>query len=146
MKLSFLVKKKPQSYNSWKKTKTKGQNYIAEIRKSLSHYNAAFTMLTGDLYGISYYFHSSTNQTDADNISKPIWDSLTGFLFDDDKQVKLRMAGKYDLSTNGFDLLDVTGVPGLVVADLVDAVSNDDHFLFIECGKLKPEMFKFNLQ
>lgn len=145
MSLSFLVKRKPKSYNSWKKTKTSGQNYLNSIRTALSFYHSSFTALTGELYGIAYYFHNKPTQTDADNISKPIWDSLTSFLYVDDKQVKLRIAGIYDLGSQGFQLLDVTGVPGLVVADLVDAVNNEDHFVYIECGNLSPDMYKFKL-
>lgn len=143
---SFIIKRQPKSYNSWKKNSEKGQNYIQEIRNSFILYNSSFTKKTEHLYGIAYYFHSKKIGTDADNISKPIWDGLTDFLFVDDKQVKLRIAGCFDLNQNDFDVLDVSGVSGNVVAELMDAIEKEEHIIYVECGSLNDKLFKFNLE
>lgn len=143
---SFIIKRQPKSYNSWKKNSSKGQNYIEEIRNSFTIYNPTFTKKTEQLYGIAYYFHSKKTGTDADNISKPIWDGLTDFLFVDDKQVKLRIAGCFDLNQNDFDVLDVSGVSGNVVAELMDSINTEEHIIYVECGSLNDKLFKFNLE
>ncbi|XWN38592.1 MAG: RusA family crossover junction endodeoxyribonuclease [Balneola sp.] len=145
MNYSSIIRKQPKSYNSWKKNSPRGQQYLNDIRQSFSNLYQNLTPKSGDLYGIAYYFHSINTGTDADNISKPIWDSLTGFLYQDDKQVKLRIAGSIDLNQNDFNLLDITGVPGNVVVDLIDAINNEQHVVFIECGSLDMDMYKFNL-
>lgn len=142
---SFIVKQQPKSYNSWKINSKKGQNYLTSIRISFNNFNPIFTKKTGDLYGIAYYFHTKNSGTDADNISKPIWDCLTDFLFEDDRQIKLRIAGCFDLSNKDFEILDVSGVSGNVVSELVDAIANEDHILYIECGNLRDDMYKFKL-
>ncbi|MCF8416945.1 MAG: RusA family crossover junction endodeoxyribonuclease [Crocinitomicaceae bacterium] len=143
---SFVFRGQPKSYNSWKKNNLKGQAYIQLIRNSLEKFCHPVEMQTGDLYGIAYYFFNKPTGTDADNISKPIWDSLTEFLFVDDKQVKYRIAGSFDLSQNDFDLIDVTGIPGEVVVELVEAVQNEDHVVYVECGEMNNAFFKFNLE
>lgn len=143
---SFIIKRQPKSYNSWKKNSTKGRNYISDIRNSFSQFNPKFHKRTELLYGIAYYFHNKTTGTDADNISKPIWDGLTNFLFDDDKQIKLRVAGCFDLKQNDFGVLDVSGVSGKVVAELMDAIDSEDHIIYVECGSLENKLFKFNIE
>jgi hypothetical protein len=124
---------------------TKGQDYMTAIRSSFSSFNPSFVKRSEELYGIAYYFHTRNSGTDADNISKPIWDCLTNFLFEDDRQIKLRLAGCFDLSNKDFDILDVSGVPGNVIAELVDAVANEEHIIYVECGTLRDNMYKFNL-
>lgn len=142
---SFILKRQPKSYNKWKRNSTKGQNYLNYIRDTFNEFYNSFTPKTGELYGIAYYFHSKATQTDADNISKPIWDSLSEFLYPDDKQVKLRIAGCFDIGNKDFDILDVSGVPGNVIADFVEAIEVEEHVVYIECGSLNDNMYKFNL-
>lgn len=142
---SFIVRRQPKSYNSWQMSSTKGQAYMTSIRASFNSFNPSFVKRSEELYGIAYYFHTKNSGTDADNISKPIWDCLTDFLFEDDRQIKLRLAGCFDLSKKDFDILDVSGVPGNVIAELVDAIANEEHILYVECGTLRDNMYKFNL-
>jgi hypothetical protein len=142
---SFVLKRQPKSFNRWKIHSSIGQEYLTSLRSALAQFNPTFAKKTGELYGIAYYFHAKGTGTDADNISKPIWDCLTDHLFDDDKQVKIRIAGCFDLSKKDFDILDVSGVPGHVVAELVDSAANEEHTVYIECGPLQDNMYKFNL-
>lgn len=143
---SFIFKAQPKSYNSWKKNSEKGQQYIKLIRDSLDEFHDTVEKRTGDLYGVAYYFFSKSTGTDADNISKPIWDALTEYLFDDDKQVKYRIAGTFDLNENEFDLIDVTGIPGKVVAELLAAVETEEHVVYVECGEMQTAFYKFNIE
>jgi Endodeoxyribonuclease RusA len=102
--------------------------------------------LTDELYGVLYHFFRANLKMDADNLSKPIWDCLTGFLYVDDSQVKLRIAGSFDLSKHNFNILDIETLPKPIVDELVDAFKNHDRFVYIECGRLNYSMFKFNFE
>lgn len=143
---SFILKKQPKSHNKWKRSSPKGQSYLAYVRAMFDEFYETVTKKSGDLYGIAYYFHKINTGTDADNISKPIWDCLSDFLFEDDKQIKLRLAGCFDLAEKDFEVLDVSGVPGNVVAELVQAIQDEEHIVYVECGRLTDSLYKFNLQ
>jgi len=143
---SFILKRQPKSFNSWRHASAaKKASYKTAIENSFRQFHPTHTTLTEDLYGTLYYFFKRDLDSDADNLSKPLWDCLTGFLFGDDKQVKLRIAGCFDLSKNDFNILDFTGIPGTVVAELLDAFDTEEHIVYVECGTLKYSMFKFNL-
>jgi hypothetical protein len=49
-------------------------------------------LLDGRLSACLVYFYFNGNPPDADNISKPIWDALTGVPFADDQQICLRQS------------------------------------------------------
>jgi len=144
---SFILKRQPKSYNSWKgATTAKKEGYKTAIETSFKQFNPIYAKLTDDLYGTLYYFYKKDLNSDADNLSKPLWDCLAGFLFIDDKQVKIRTAGTFDLSKNDFNILNFSGLAGEVVAELLDAFDSQEHIVYVECGLLKSSMFKFNLE
>jgi hypothetical protein len=62
----------------------------------------------------------------------------------DDSQVKLRIAGSFDLSKNNFSVLDIEALPKSISDELVEAFKNYDHIVYIECDLLNRSMFKFN--
>ena len=140
---SFILKKKPHSFNANRGKKK--DNYIAHIRGSFKSFYSEHTRLNGDLYGSLYYFYKKDLGLDTDNLSKPIWDSLSDFLYQDDKQIKLRIAGSFDISKNDFKILDISGLPGNLLTALLDAFDTEDHIVYIECGILHHSMYKFNL-
>jgi len=147
MKHSFILKRQPKSYNGWNQSSaTKKANYKQSIVDSFNKYNTLEEVITEELYGLLYYFFKRDYQTDADNLSKPIWDCLRGFLFNDDYQVKLRVAGSVNLSHHDFQIFDTTGLSGDLIIDLIEAVDNEQHFVYVECGSLDYSMFKFNMQ
>lgn len=45
------------------------------------------------LYGIVYLFANYPTRMDSDNLSKPLWDALQGILYQDDVNIRLRVAG-----------------------------------------------------
>jgi len=143
---SFILKKQPKSHNKWKPNTKYGQGYKDYIIEMFDLIHGRAIKKEGDLYGIAYYFYKKNVGLDADNISKPIWDCLTNYLYSDDKQVKIRLAGCFDLSKNDFDVLNVTGVSGIVVAELVEAIEKEDHIVYVECGHLSNNHFKFNIE
>lgn len=144
---SFILKRQPPSYNGWRKAPpAKKARYKADIETSFMQFNPAHITLTAELYGTLYYFFKKDRDSDADNLSKPLWDCLTGFLFNDDNQVKIRTSGTFDLSRNDFNVLDFSGLAGEVVTELLDAFDTEDHIVYVECGLLNNSMFKFNLE
>lgn len=141
---NFILKDRPLSYNSCRgKKKTK---YKTELIRSLVSYDSSYTKLCGDLYATIYYFFRKNLYLDVDNISKPVWDCLTGVLFNDDNQIKIRTAGSFDLSVGDFNVIDMSGLHGNLVADLLEAFEEEDQIVYVECGNFRPSMFKFNIE
>ena len=145
-----LVVRRPRAYgSSYKKEDSKGQAYKQDIQAAFGLRYGSAIALTGDLYGAVYCFYPRYNNAtdaDADNISKPVWDCLTGFLYQDDKQVKLRTAACYDLAQNELTDLDVTGLPDDIRDKLLDAIDQKQCVLYIECGRMRTDMIRFNLE
>lgn len=141
---NFILKSRPLSYNSCRGTKK--ANYKTALTTSLTSYNPSLSILSGELYATIYYFFNKNLDLDADNLSKPVWDCLNGVLFNDDKQIKIRTAGSFDLTTGDYSVIDMSGLQGNLVVDLLDAFDNEEHVVYVECGSYKPSMFKFNIE
>ena len=145
---NFVFKRQPKAYQGSKtfKSATSKTNYISELETSLKQLNDDNALLTGELYGVVYYFRKKPTGTDADNISKPIWDCLSGILFDDDRRIKLRISGILDIPTGDINIVDLTGLRGEVFAEITAALGVTDHFVYIECGQLNNSMYRLNLE
>lgn len=78
-----------------------------------------------------YYFFKKDFNHDADNISKPVWDSLRSLVYDDDRQIKLRIAAVFDLSSTNINEIDMTNMPADVLIDLLESIEKEDHTLYI---------------
>jgi len=152
----FLVcEGQPASYNN---TTGKRRQAFHE-RLAAAHMRQGAPRLDGVLYGIVYWFtfgYAPDTQPDADNISKGVWDSL-GMIgaYRDDKQIRLRIAGIYDVGParpgeeviSGFD----PSVLPLPVVSEFEAFLNQRRrpaqtsLTYIEFGPLRQGMFAFNL-
>jgi Holliday junction resolvase RusA-like endonuclease len=142
----FIMRRKPKSYNSWKTSSKKGKDsYRTTVQESFKRFNPQHVMPVNDLYGILYYFFKKDFDNDADNLSKPLWDCLIGAMYSDDKQIKMRTVGMFDLSANDFNVLDFSGLDGETIEALLDAFDQEEHVVYVECGVLSDSMFKFNL-
>lgn len=141
---NFILKSRPLSFNSC--SGTKRTNYKTALEASFTRYNPTHTILSDELYATIYYFFNKDLKLDTDNLSKPVWDCLNGFLFNDDKQIKIRSACSFDLKTGDYTVIDLSGLQGNLVVDLLDAFDNEEHIVYIECGKFKPSMLKFNIE
>jgi hypothetical protein len=142
---SFILKTRPFSFNSWDAIK-KG-NYTSNITAAVSNYCSGNYVHSRDpLYGIIYYFYQKELNLDADNISKPMWDSLKSILIQDDKMVKIRIAGLFNLATEDYNTLDITHSDFRIFSDLIDALDVEQHIIYVEVGLLKKFMFKFDLE
>lgn len=141
---NFILKSRPLSYNSCRGTKKK--YYKKAIETSFVSYNPTHSLLTGELYATIYYFYNKDLHLDTDNLSKPVWDCLGGFLFNDDQQIKIRTAGSFDLTKGDYSVIDFSDLQGNLVVDLLEAFENEEHTVYVECGKFIPSMYKFNME
>ena len=144
---NFVIRRQPKAYQGNKTFKSEAakNNYISELKKSLNQFNTLDFIMEDDLYGVVYYFQKKITGTDADNISKPIWDCLKNILYKDDKQIKLRIAGIIDISKGDLNIFDFTNIRSEIMYELLDAFDQADHFIYVECGKLDSSMYKFNI-
>ncbi len=144
--LNCIVLRKPLSVNS--STGRKRADYKIDIEAAFEQFHDIITPFSGKLYGVVYYFYKKVQKgqrVDADNLSKPIWDCLKPFLYNDDIQIKLRLAGSIDLRDDDFEELDISNLSTEIYEALIEAIENEEHILYIECGDLQQSMFKFNL-
>lgn len=141
---NLILKSRPLSYNSCRGFKK--ANYKTAIKTCFTKYNPTHSVQNEYLYAIVYYFYNKDLHLDTDNLSKPIWDCLNGFIFHDDQQIKVRIAGSFDLSKGDYSEIDFTGLQGQIVLDLLEAFEKEEHVVYIECGSFKPSMFKFNME
>jgi Holliday junction resolvase RusA-like endonuclease len=138
---AFVSTCKPRSVQA-KRSESYKSGLVADCRHRFPNPEK----LTGALYGIVYYFHRVPTELDADNLSKPIWDSLEGLLYNDDKIIKLRYSGVYDLRSSAIEVLDITKIPEFVIDEFVECVSSASHLLYIELGKLDYKMYQFGCE
>lgn len=117
------------------------------IQRELRANGIAPVKLKGNLHGIVYCFQKNRYKTDADNISKPLWDSLNKVLYKDDYAIKLRYAGIAHGMVPG-----TIGVPraNMNVSDVnrIDSFiksSTNEYMLYIELGTLQEKMFKYDI-
>jgi Holliday junction resolvase RusA-like endonuclease len=134
--IGFLCTFRPRSTNA-KNT----EKYKEEIRNSFKYYYPENNLCyDGEIYGISYYFHRRKTDLDADNLSKPIWDALNSILYKDDKIIKLRYSGVYDLGKS-VTRLDLTKMPQKVYLDFLEYIEKCEHIIYIELGKLQDDLY-----
>lgn len=138
----FILKRRPCSVNNFRSHKK--EQFLIFLDKTIQELPRQPEILSGNLYGKIYHFFRKDHRYDADNISKPIWDSLIGRLYEDDKQIKLRIAGLVGNDEAEMKEMDFTGLDGDFIKELLEAIDSEDHVLYIECGPLSPMMFTFD--
>ncbi len=138
--ICLIHAEKPASYNSSNK-----KPYMKRLANNyLQHYKGQLPNV--DLYGLIYYFYNDDKKIDTDNISKPVWDALSGVAFIDDNLIKIRGAASIDLSTTDYMEIDFDTVPSELMYDLVDNITSQDHTLYIETGIIQSykNLFRLN--
>jgi CTP:phosphocholine cytidylyltransferase-like protein len=82
---------------------------------------------SGNLEAKVFYLHSVFDFKDADNISKPLWDSLNNYAYVDDKQIKYLETLKIQIDKNNHgDILelDLTNIDNDDLSKVVDFMLN----------------------
>lgn len=137
---AFLCNFIPRSVNSSPRTK---MAYYQSLRYSYAKYVGNSPLLAEELYGVVYYFYRGRNDLDADNLSKPIWDALNNSAYVDDKLIRLRCSGLFDLESEDISILDLSTMPDIVLNDFIDMINNKEkHILYIELGSFDHDMLK----
>jgi len=119
------------------------ERYKAGIKGAFQTYHSDVGLLNHGLYGVVYYFHNTPVQLDADNLSKPIWDALESTAYTDDRAIRLRIAGVFDLRSEPLEVLDLSQMPDYVLEDFLEMIDNEDHILYVEVGRLDYSLFRF---
>jgi len=135
---AFLGNFQPLSVNAKKK-----EAYKNRIQNAFRHYHGTISPISGSLYGFIYYFHRGKTEPDADNLSKPIWDALKLVAYTDDKIIRFRSSGIFDLQSEQFDILDLSKMPDYVLDDFLRMIGSEDHILYVEFGELDYDLFQF---
>jgi hypothetical protein len=103
--------------------------------------------LTCDLSVKVFYIHKSLDRFDADNISKPLWDSLNEKVYQDDYQNKYLETLKVDRKTVGSCEFDITNMDLEDLAVLEDFLFNSastiDKLLYIEVSDFDMKKIRF---
>lgn len=110
----------PLSWNNKTKQKQQALNrFRAQLRQRFQEIYPAQApienLLSGDIIWLTSRYDPGKHP-DADNISKPIWDALTGLAYEDDKQIRRRSSGIIELSPGTLTELDFTSWPPTLVA------------------------------
>lgn len=100
-----------------------------------------------DLLAKVFYLHKVNDYKDADNISKPLWDSLNAKYYKDDKQIKYLETLKVStMSLSNWLEFDLTNIDNNDFNDLVDFLldnNTDDRILYIELDDYSAKKVKF---
>ncbi len=86
--------------------KEKLPNHRALTSAFRSYDNRAI-LFTEDLYGLALYRHKTRTQLGADDLSKPVWDTLKQLAHANGNQIRFRVAGLFDLATEGLGVFDL---------------------------------------
>ncbi len=92
-----------------------------------------------------YYIHKIEDKKDADNISKPLWDSLNKRAYPDDRSIKYLETLKVHVKAQGLHELDVTYMDDKDFDDLIDFLVDPrkQRFLYVEISDLQFNKVRF---
>jgi hypothetical protein len=141
--LGFIRAGKPPSYNSWNPTKKKWhEQFRTELQQSYTRVGGRIE--SGWLYGfVAMFVHGFdvNNDPDADNLSKPVWDSLASVAYVNDSDIRLRIASVIDvgpLPNASFTLIDPANFPAVVLTEVARLLREGaGHFVYVEIGPLE---------
>ena len=135
----------PLSYNSRNKGSYQKRIRSAFLQKFRG--NVPKFHVGAELYARVYFFTSDGVNVDADNISKPIWDAVSGLVYEDDRDIVMRTAAIINVKKHPINIIDTDGIAGDVAADLMQGLADSSvKCLYIECGKLTESMIKIGEQ
>jgi Holliday junction resolvase RusA-like endonuclease len=141
--ISFLCSTRPVSVNAKSTTHFK-QVVIDAYKKQCVHKD---TLLNDELYGIVYYFHKRKTELDADNLSKPIWDALENVVYDNDRIIKLRYSGIYDISKpDSIYEINTERMSKTVLDEFMKLIDDNDHIIYIELGRLSNNLYVLGVE
>lgn len=125
---NFTVETKPLSYNS--KISEKKKEYRSLIQEKYLKKYKKKAVTSEYLFGKVIYFRPERDGTDADNISKPVWDALNTIAYTDDKYIRYRSA--IIIEHDEVDKVDLSNLGTREYRELTKAFANEKAILYIE--------------
>lgn len=138
---AFLYPGRPLSVNAQKR-----KPYNEGLANAFKKYHPQAQPFDDDLYGFVYYFHKQSTGLDADNLSKPVWDALKAIAFTDDKLLRFRAVGSYNLQSEPIGVLDLSTMPDYLLDDFLEMIERESHILYIEVGHFDHRLFQFGYE
>lgn len=139
----------PPSWNNKTKQKQRTLDRFSERLKqqfqtTYPPHRPLADLLSGDIIWLTNKYEPGKHP-DADNISKPVWDALSGLAYEDDKQIRRRSSGIIELTPGTLTELNFSTWPPVVV-DTVEQVSMQPVFnlLVLHLCPLTLTHFQFN--
>jgi len=104
-------------------------------------------LISSSLQAKVFYVHRVPDYKDADNISKPLWDSLNGHAYVDDEQIKYLETLKIDVNTSDIFQLDITDIDISDLQLLFDFLDNTggskERILYINVSDYESSKVRF---
>ncbi len=104
-------------------------------------------LISNTLQAKVFYIHRVNDFKDADNISKPLWDSLNGYAYKDDKQIKYLETLKIDINAPDILQLDITNIDITDLQALYDFFDNKggkgDRILYVNISDYESNKVRF---
>lgn len=114
--------------------------YRAALRQEATRVMNGRERMRGRLYARVFWFHLRPTTQDADNIVKPILDSLKEVVFEDDLQIGECFVVRVDLSRH----YTFVGEPNPeILPRLLRALSEEEHVLYLEIGEAREQIVSF---
>jgi len=135
---NFTVQTRPLSYNS--KDAVKKQQYKDLISSKFAKKYSTKAPSSKMLYGKVIYFRPQRDGSDADNISKHVWDALNRIAYDDDKSIKYRSA--IIIEHDEVSKVDISELGTREYRELTKAFQNEEAIIFIEINQFDFSLIK----
>jgi Holliday junction resolvase RusA-like endonuclease len=103
------------------------------------------------LYGKVFWIHKTGDdffhRRDADNFSKPLWDTMNKHVYDDDEQIQFRQAAKLQYGDHNSLTINIVDMDDDDYTKLLefhlDPGNTESSWLYIEIGEFKHSQVKF---
>lgn len=148
--VAFVRVGRPPSAN--KNLGTAGRRIQQELANLYREAEGAYS--NAHRYGIIYYFvrnYRASNDADAGNVGKRVWDALEGVAYRDDHVVRMQVSGLIEIGQApsgevAFEDIDLTDIPAGALNQLLGLIAEGvPHILYVELGDIRPSLFMFNL-
>lgn len=124
-----IAPRRPLSINAANRAKFK-----AELAR-IAHNSVEGPFTSSQLYCKVWYFYRGPSDVDADNMSKPVLDALEGIVYENDRQVVIRVAAKVSIDVGSYEI-----APPVDALDAFDRFTEflavEHHVLYIEIGEI----------
>ena len=146
MNIYYVTNKKPLSYNNARKKEKYKQEFQEEFKTLYGHLYPNLPIHQKTLQSNIVYIHHQLQNgcvPDVDNLSKPIVDTFTGVIYDDDRQIIRRAANIIELKDFDFFAVDATNMPVEIFEAFETYYENkEQNIIYFEVGEFSVSQIK----